>query len=208
MDLSIIQPRSTASVTGYRVISVASIPLLEVTGVEGYRKVTSVEVNGIRASSVSVLSDSKLHASIPQGVDEVLSVDVYTNDLLPGTYKVSYRLGSSTVSGVDRVAQKVIKVLLTSPGSDIFNPNLGVGLNDLVGKSFSSFGELSSDVALSIRSAESQIKEAELESGLPDSEKLGGIRIYKIAPLHKEGISIDIEVTNRLGEVSRIGVPL
>lgn len=208
MDLSIIQPRSTASVTGFRVVSVATLPVLEVTGVQGYRKVTSVEINGIKSSSVSVLSDSKLHATIPQGIEEIISVDVYTSDVTPGTYKVSYRLGASPVSGVDRAAQKVIKVLLTSPGSDIFNPSLGVGLNDIIGKAFSSFGELSSDVALAIRSAEAQIIDAESATGLPDVERLGSIRVSKIAPLYKEGISIDIEVTNRLGEVSRIGVPL
>ena len=63
-------------------------------------------------------------------------------------------------------------------------------------------------MALTIRSAEEQIKQVEADSSLGDKDRLGTITVLSITPLYKDGVSIDIEVTNKLGDISRIGVPL
>ena len=208
MDLKVIQARSTLPITGYTVVNASTYPQVEVRGVGGFTNVTSVEINGVKANSISVINDARILASIPSGVQEIITVDVYTSNRGSGTYKVRSGLGVEAVSGVDKVAQKVVKVLLTSPGSDLRNPDLGAGLRDIIGRAFTNFGELSAEVALTIRAAEEQIKRVESASELEDSDKLGSIMITRITPLHKDGVSIDIEITNKLGDISRIGVPL
>lgn len=208
MDLKIVHARATIPITGYAVVNATTYPQVEIKGERGFSYVTSVEINGVKADNISILNDSRLRASIPSGIQEIITVDVYTSNRSSGSYRVRSGLGVSTVSGVDKVAQKVVKVLLTTPGTDIRNPELGAGLRDVIGRPFTNFGELSAEVALTIRAAEEQIKQVESASRLQDSDKLGTISVTRITPLHKDGISIDIEITNKLGDISRIGVPL
>lgn len=208
MDLSVVKTRALLPVTRFSIMNTLASPVLDVRGESGLKTASSVEINGIKAENLTYLSDNRLLAAIPTGVKEIITVEVFTENKGAGAYKVGFELSSKKSIGLEKVIQKVIKVLLTSKGSDLHNLELGEGLQDLVGRAYSSFGELSADVSLAIQGAESSIKEVESRTDLAASEKLDSLTITSISPLFKDGISIQLTVTNMAGEVGYIGVPL
>ena len=208
MDLSVVRTRALLPVTRFTIMNTLAAPVLDIRGESGFKTTSSVEINGIKSKNLTYLSDNRLLASIPTGVVEVITVEVFTESKGVGKYKVDFGLSSKQSTGIEKVIQKVIKVLLTTKGSDLHNLELGEGLQDLVGRAYPSFGELSADVSLAIQGAESSIKEVESRTDLVASEKLDSITITSISPLFKDGISIQLSITNMAGEVGYIGVPL
>ena len=136
---------------------------------------------------------------------------MYTKDSSKITdveYINGFSLQTRAVSGIEKVIQKVIKVLLTSPGSDAFNPVLGGGLNSYIGRNFATSGELSAEVSSAIRVSEEQIIKSESRKDLPDEEKLGAITILEVQPINRIGVAIKLQITNRLGETGKTSVTL
>ena len=211
MDLEIIQRKGTLPVESFRVQTIFDPPVLDIFGPAGYNSIDSVFINGEKSTKLAIISDKRVLASVPTGTTTIQELQVLTKDTAV-VNQVIFESGLAkkprTLSGVDKVTQKVIKVLMTTPGSDAFNPTLGGGLNSYIGKAFASSSELSAEVATAIRTTEEAIIASESRQDLSDREKLGGITILSVQPIDKVGLSIELQIINRLGETGRTSIEL
>jgi hypothetical protein len=99
---------------------------LDIIG-EDFRSVNEVLVNGILSPSFVIVGPQRLLAQVPSQV---------TNNIVSSVSVLSNVLTLTATSRLLRLCQFFLKVLFTTPGRDIFSPNLGgAGLKN-IGRSF------------------------------------------------------------------------
>jgi len=98
------------------------------------------------------------------------------------------------LGGIERLKQRIAMVLLSTPGSDIFDVTSGGGLYSLIGKSsIYSEEDLSQKITLAVMSTKDQIiSEQRLNLALPLEERLVDIQLRPIDT--KYGILEPIEI--------------
>ena len=211
MDIRVLQKRCKVQILSFSIKNIFNPPVLDIVAKSGLANTESVVINGEKSLKVSIVSDTRILAEIPTTISEIISLDVFSYKVKGSDeYVITSSMGlrPTTDEGIDKVIQKVIKVLLTTPGSDIFNPELGAGLGTLVAKNFANHGEISSEVITAIKLAEESITKSEVRSDLKDSEKLLSIEILEIIPVEKVGVSVSIKITNRDGDTGRASVSI
>tara|TARA_A100001015_G_scaffold297519_1_gene379136 strand:+ start:1500 stop:2135 length:636 start_codon:yes stop_codon:yes gene_type:complete len=110
---------------------------LEIVGVN-FSEVTDVLINGEESSDFIVVSNTKIIADIPK---KYIGTKIRTVSILRASQvkeKFSIINFKSTnrqdlISGRPYAIQRFLKLLFTTPGKDIFNPNLGGGLLSIIG---------------------------------------------------------------------------
>ena len=124
---------------------------------------------------------------------------------------VSFTWGvrTKTVSGILRLVQTVIKLLLTTPGTDAFRPGLGTVLPLLVrrGVSRSSINVMKTDIMISLQDAERQIIDFQAAQPIPDDERLQELIIRRIEFLSAstEWV-VDLSVLSQAGTEATIDI--
>lgn len=112
-------------------------PTLEIRG-QDFLRATAVYMNDTQSPEFVVLSNEQIWAQIPnsQKNDVITSVMVVSETLSPGKQSLlHFELKHfRTVTGVQKLAQYFVKLLLQSPGSDIFNKDIGGGLLKMIGQ--------------------------------------------------------------------------
>lgn len=113
-------------------------PTLEIRG-KNFLRATAVYMNEVEAPEMVIFSDSHLWAQIPRSkVSEVITTLMVVSETLSAGKQslVHFELTDfRTISGVQKLAQYFIKLLLQSPGSDIFAKDIGGGLLQMIGQS-------------------------------------------------------------------------
>lgn len=153
-------------------------PTVELEG-EDFSSVESVRVNDLESPEFVVLSRTRLIAVLPGGVERINTVSVLSSNFTftaEGS-RVFFRTGNKTrqISGLLALVQLFTKWMLQSPGSDIFNPERGGGLQRMVGQAMSShrIDPLLATVARSVDTTARQIRSSQLRrSGIPLDERL------------------------------------
>lgn len=138
-DLQVVFLRDMIRVSNVRPDLTKPFPALRIVGTD-MDEAVSVLINGLESPQYLPISRTELIAEIPGGVDVVASVAVLTNTLLSTARSVVLiRLNqqASKVSGIVRLVQRFITMLLTSPGTDLYQPTMGGGLQSLIARTFS-----------------------------------------------------------------------
>jgi hypothetical protein len=154
-------------------------PTMEVLG-EDFSSIEKILINGERATDYIVVNKSTLWVVIPESArHDLRSIEVVSNDftVTAAASKMTFELGDTPkkISGLLSLTQLYTKWLLQSPGSDIFNPSRGGGLQDLVGQliSLSKMDHILSSITRSVAHTTEQIRAAQLGvSGLTLDERL------------------------------------
>lgn len=112
------------------------------------------------------------------------------------------------VTGVQKVAQLFIYVLLTSKGADPVRPNFGTDFVKYIvgGNRDSDLDQTYSDVATYVNDAEGQVKSI-LNSRRADlSSQLSSIRLLSVTGA-SDSITLTIKVVTRNGEEAAVAIP-
>lgn len=178
-DVQFTYPQQIIKISSVSLIEGSDPPTLLVVG-DDFRAVDEVLLNDIPSPAVIVQSTTSLTAVMPPEVRSNALVNVvvvsyrfaYTERSL-----ISFRCGRTnrTVSGINRLVQLFVKVLLTTPGSDIFNPTQGGGALSHLGKTFSkdAAGSIVGDFVISVDNTVKQIIAMQSrKSRLPREERL------------------------------------
>jgi hypothetical protein len=181
--------------------------MLDVTG-EDFRSVNEVLVNDIQSPLVVVLSKTRLLAQVPVGLDINLlsSVAVTSRDLTIGPRSlIKFQIGPTPakVSGILRLVQIFLKVLITTPGRDIFAPRIGgAALKDL-GETFGNdqSGNIVSDMIVAVGTAQRQILAIQSrDPTIPRDERLLSAVVSNAAYNTAEGaLVVGVELTSQAG---------
>jgi hypothetical protein len=175
----------------------AENPAIEITG-EDFRSVDKVLINEIPSPEFIIISKHKIFAQLPQNTNKISTISIVSGKFTRSTRssKLDYELGDKTrtVEGLQKLMQLFVKWLLQSPGSDIFNPERGGGLQELVGviSTNRSMGPVLATVTRAVQNTVTQIRTAQARfPQLPLNERL----------LNAEVIDLDVfeaQMTARL----------
>lgn len=88
------------------------------------------------------------------------------------------------VSGIDLLVQNVALLFMTNGGRSIIQPGRAGGLRDMMGMNFdpSDPSELFADITLITSRVEQTIKEEQVRTHRPPSERLQALRLIDIVP--------------------------
>lgn len=180
VDFQVCFPQEAIKLNTIALTHVEGIAAITVVG-EDFRAVDEVIINDIPSPDVVITSNTTLLAQLPdvlQRAPEVFSVTVLSNRFtITSRSLFRFRIGKrpGKVKGILRLLQLFIKVLLTSPGSDIFNPTAGGGVLSQVGSTFGKDAStnMMTDFVIAVTRAQRQIIAMQSrEQRSPRSERL------------------------------------
>ena len=179
MTLELIKFRDVLRVLSIpRLVPGVDVPTVELKG-NDFRSAETVAINDLPSPEFIIIDRKTIYAQIPEGVDAVKTVSVISNNFstLKPASKVIFRLGdkTQTISGLMKLVQLFIKILLQSPGSDIFSPGTGGGLQEMVGRLTSTkrADRLLAQITQAIDQTKTQIRRIQMDTpGIPLTERL------------------------------------
>lgn len=197
LDLQVVKSKQSIPIREINPVPGVTPTVLDIraTNLHG---VQEVRINDIRSPSVMVVSSRQLLAQLPDEISDVSfvrTVEVLTN--LPITLepnKLFMEIGTTptSVEGIQKLVQLIIKILLTSPGRDLFEPQVGGGFLRQIGRNISlnNVSVLMTDLSVGITRTVAQIIESQSQDpAIPDDERLLSLDIVD-AVFDAESVSV------------------
>ena len=141
VDLQVCYPQESIRLNKVELTTLGGLRALNIHGTD-FSAVDEVVINEVPSPDVVVINDRQLLAQLPdmyQAVPEVRSVTVLSKRFVVSSRSLlRFRIGQSPgkARGIHRLIQLFVKVLFTTPGTDIFNKQLGGGALKKVGETF------------------------------------------------------------------------
>jgi hypothetical protein len=215
-DIQLIYPQDLVQLTDVREIAGDNDErLLEISG-EDFSAVGEVLINETKSPSVVVLGTTKLLVVVPDalGDDPVIAISVFSSRItLSGQSRIQFKLGdvTTTVSGMLRLMQRFLFLLFTSPGRDIFSPQLGGGILRMTGTTFNrrEGSVLVTDFVLAVDRTARQLIALQAQERAPANERLLNA-VVTTANFSREELALvtSVDLTNQAREVGTANVRL
>lgn len=184
---------------------------------DDFRSVDEVLINQVPSPDVVVLDRNRLLAQVPETAkhDSIRDVVVLSKRLVVSDRsQIRIRLGRTPgrATGILRLMQLFIKILFTTPGRDIFAPNVGGGALKNVGATFESSdgGDIVNDFVIAVDTTSRQIIAIQgRDVSIPRDERLLSAKVLSAA-FNKAigGIDVSVQITSQAGReaVANIGL--
>jgi len=215
IDLQTIQPQEVVHLNQVKVLP-GPPRVVSVTG-DDFRSIDEVFINQVPSPDVVVLSKTHLLAQVPDSAkfDRINDVVVLSKKLvLSDRSQLRIRIGRTPgrVTGIMRLMQLFLKILFTTPGRDIFAPNIGGGAMKNVGATFGAGegSDIINDFIIAVDTTSRQIIAIQgRDSSIPQDERLLGAKVLH-ASFNKSvgGIDVSVQVTSQAGRdaVANVGL--
>lgn len=169
----------------------------------GFTFAVEVLINGYY-SKFEVLSDTEIEARIPanvEGQEAVETVDVYVDSAEFDAEDMEFFITQDTRSGLALLCQQFVKLLLTTPGTDLFDVAAGGGLVKAVqSTSLDDAASLAGAVTTSISRTVKQIMAVQASQVLVDEEALVSAKALRVTPvLGTLTVEIELVIVSRGG---------
>lgn len=214
VDFQVVFPQTTVPLTSV-VQQPGLLPrTLSIIG-NDFTSVDQVLINDLPAPEVVVLSKTRLLAQVPvQLVNVTITTVTVTSAQLTLSPKsiIKFQIGPtpSKVSGILRLVQIFLKVLLTTPGRDIFAPRIGGNALANVGRSFGSDqgGAVVSDIIVAVDTTRKQIMNIQSrDPSIPRAERLLAATVTAAEFNRIEGaLVVAIELTSQAGRAATANI--
>lgn len=205
-DFQVAFPQESIQLNQIRLLGF-SPRTLDIVG-QDFRSVEEVFINSVPAVDIVILSKTRLLAQVPDSLKDstLLDVQVLSRRLTitPKSF-IRFRIGSSPgrVRGHLRLVQLFLKILFTTPGTDIFNKNLGGGGLWNIGSTYGADegGEIVSDFIISVARTQRQIVAVQSrDSSIPRDERLLRAQVLRAGFNKNEAaLVVSIELTSQTG---------
>jgi hypothetical protein len=215
VDLQTISPQEIVTLSQVRVIP-GPPRVVAVTG-DDFRSVDEVLINQVPSPDVVIVDKNRLLAQVPDTalLDRIHDVQVLSKKLtLSDRSQLRIRIGRTPgrVTGIMRLMQLFLKILLTTPGKDIFSPKIGGGALKNVGSTFGAGdgGDIVNDFVIAVDNTSRQIIAIQgRTSTIPKDERLLGAKVLS-AVYNKSvgGIDVSVQITSQAGREATANVGL
>lgn len=193
VQLEVIKFRDLIPVTSVGFAPGFNETTLDITG-DDFSSVEQILINGIRCPEFFILNRNRLLAQLPDGAkNQIATIEVLSSNFTKSSVasKVNFAIGNKTrsVSGILKLVQLFTKWMLQSPGSDIFNPERGGGLQEIVGQVSTSrkMDQVLGALTMVVQSTSTQIRSSQLlHSNLPLDERLLTAELIDVNVYEKE----------------------
>lgn len=206
MDFPLLTFQTVAKITNIGLFSGGGS--IDIQG-RDFSNAASVLINGYRSPTFVIVSDTRLLADVPATQIGVPIRSISVLRRTPGEGEntvISFEAAvpSSAIMRSTYLVQKVLKHLLTTPGSDIFSPNTGGGLLSLLGPIPADPGSIYPLVSLQVKSTvEEIVTQQAADIGTPPEQRLSGVEVLEAAYSERD-TSLDV----RLRILSSSGVSI
>lgn len=178
-DIQFILPQELVTLSSATIVPNVSPPILDVRG-DDFRSVIEVTVNEIQSLNFMIVEKTRMFVQVPAAAafTKLESIKVFSSTLTlskRSVLKTQFPRSPGVVTGMQRLVQLYIKTLLQTPGSDIFEPEIGGGALRTLSQSYpaSRVGSVIADFSICIDQTNSQIIGMQArEPGLALNEKL------------------------------------
>lgn len=177
-------------------------PTIEIKG-DDFGSVSKVLINNSPSPEFIVVNKYTIYAQLPSTATGIKTVEIISNKFTKNFQdsRLEYEIGdkSQVVSGIQKLLQLFVKWILQSPGSDIFNPDRGGGLQDAVGQVMVSrkMGPILGVITRAVSSTTAQIRSAQVNvKNLPLDERLLSAEVQNLRIFEDQGeasVSVKIE---------------
>jgi hypothetical protein len=176
---------------------------------EDFRSAEEVWVNDQQVHSLDVRSQTELQVELPDGMgaDPVASVIVYSSRVTLNVRNIlRFRLGMQPryTTGILRLVQSFLMVLLKDPGRDIFDPDTGGGLMRMVSVGYgkSDSRKILQDVVLAVDRAKAHLVAKQSSNhSLALSEKLASAQLTNSTfDRNIQTLIVEVEVRSQTGK--------
>jgi len=215
VDFQTIHPQEAIRLNRIRMRVVGGLKVLDIIGSD-FRAVDEVQINETQSPDIIVLSKTRLLAQLPdrlQDNPDVQNVNVLSKTLTISTKSVlRFRIGDTPgkVVGILRLLQLFVKILISDPGSDIFNKGLGAGALANLG---SSFGEdegqnIKADFTIAVdRAARQVVAIQSRNSSIPRDERLLSAKVLGTTfSRATASLFVTVEVISQDGTPARVNL--
>jgi hypothetical protein len=220
IDLQIVFPQESVHLNRVRTLPGSGrgvVPrTLDITG-DDFTSVEEVLINNIESPDVIILSKNRLLAQVPEhlAVSALGSVTVLSKRLtLTDRSLIRFRIGKTPgkVRGILRLVQLFLKILFTTPGSDIFNRKTGGGGLIPLGQTFGGDdgGGIVSGFIISIDQTSRQIVAIQgRDPSTPRDERLLSAKVLTASFNRNEAaLVVGIEITSQAGRAALANLEL
>lgn len=201
VDLQVIEIRDVLKVTGVQPIVGFTPRTVRVYG-KDFRNVYEVLVNDATSPSVFVVTNREMLVQVPTSLGRapIRTVQAISHKLTSADKsKITFRIGDTThgISGMERLIQTFLKLLLQTPGSDIFAWKLGGGvLRTVARQTARGGGSMVADLTVGVERTSRQLTNLQSSNtSLPLTERLLFARVTEAKFIQSE-----------LALVGRIGI--
>jgi hypothetical protein len=139
------------------------------------------------------------------------SIKVFSRDSVTGALQLKLARPPERVTGIDKLVQEVALVLLNNGRRSIFNPGKVGGLRAYIGSNIDPEdpSELFADLRILVRQVEQFIKDEQVSTTRPASERLKLLQLIDIVPQDSStSVELSIAVVNEEQSLARAVVAL
>lgn len=207
VDLQVVFPQELVPLTAVRILPGVSPRSIDVIG-QDFRSVTEVLINDVPSPDVVVVSTKRLLAQVPEQLanDTLTSVSVIASRLtVTSKSLIRFQVGKtpSKVSGILRLMQVFLKVLFTTPGTDIFSPRIGGNALKDIGLTFgkSAGGSITANFVVAVANTQRQIQAIQArDPSIPRDERLLTATVTQAGYNQAEAaLVVAVELTSHAG---------
>jgi hypothetical protein len=211
IDFQVCVPREVIKLGQVRDVPGLPVRTLDILGAD-FRSVDQVLINDVESPEVVVLSRGRLLAQVPEIVtgSNITSVSVLSSQLtITDKSFLSFRISPtpSKVSGILRLCQVFLKLLFTTPGTDIFSKRIGGGALRTLGHNFGKDqgGDIVSGFIISVDNTARQLIQIQgRNSSIPPDERLLSANVYQAGFNRAEtALVAGIEILSQAGKAAR-----
>lgn len=109
---------------------------IEISG-EDFSNADEVLINDSIVPEFVIVNKTTMYVQLPSDAQQIRTISIRSANFTRTSEasRIDYKVGNKTraISGILRLTQLFVRYLLTSQGSDIYHPNEGGGLQDVVG---------------------------------------------------------------------------
>lgn len=204
-DLQIIYPQALLPIAQVRAVPGMVPSTLSIEG-GPFLDVEEVLINGIKSPSIVIPSSKQVLAEVPSSQEggvtnvEVLSSSFFLSDR--AVYR--FRLGNQVrlVTGLPKLIQTYLRILLQRPGSSMLAPDLGGGLLDMVSSPHAPKEQraLTAQVYQAVqRTSEALLTYQSRLAGVPRTELLAGAQLLRCG-FPGGRLSVELALQNQAGQ--------
>ena len=210
VDFQVAFPQEVIQVSQVRPVPSLDPRTLDVIGSD-FRSVDEVLINEIPSPDFMVLSRTRLLVEVPDAIKQqtVTSITVLSTRLtITDRSFIKFRIGRtpSKVRGVLRLMQLFLKVLFTTPGTDIFSPRIGGGGLRSIGQNFGAEqgADIVSGFIVSVDNTARQLIQIQgRDQSIPPDERLLRAKVTQAGYNRNEtALVAAVELTSQAGRVA------
>lgn len=215
-DIQVVFPQVSIDLTRARELPGISPRIIEIIG-DDFRSVDEVFINEMVSPSTTIVSKNRMLAQVPDELqyNRISSLEVVSNRLtLSPRSLLKFKVGSAPqrVTGMMRLIQFFLGVFFQSPGSDIFEPNVGGGALKVIGATIgaASIANTIADLTVAVSQTTRQILAIQARGGrIPREEKLLNARVTGTGFNRNEtALLLGIDLQNQSGKVGTANIEL